>query len=54
MKAGKWTIATYFLFFMFPEQYMFIKPTITKNSARVRPFKRSLAMRTLSSVGWSL
>lgn len=38
MKAGKWTTATYFLFFMFPERYMFIKPTITKNSADICAF----------------
>ena len=38
MKAGKWTTATYFLFIMFPERYMFIKPTITKNSADICAF----------------
>jgi hypothetical protein len=38
MKAGKWTTATYFLFFLFPERYMFIKPTITKNSADICAF----------------
>jgi len=35
IKAGKWTIATYFLFTMFPNGYMFVKPTITKNSADI-------------------
>ena len=38
MKAGKWTIATYFLFLIFPERYMFIKPTITKNAADICAF----------------
>lgn len=36
--ADKWTIATYFLFFMHPERHMFVKPTITKNAAEVCAF----------------
>jgi hypothetical protein len=31
--AGKWTIATYFLFIIQPEKYMFVKPTITQHAA---------------------
>jgi len=38
IKAAKWTIATYFLFFMFPKEHMFIKPTITQNSAEICGF----------------
>jgi hypothetical protein len=38
IKAAKWTIATFFLFTMFPDQHMFIKPTITKNSADICHF----------------
>ncbi len=38
IKAAKWTIATYFLFFMFPEKHMFVKPTITQNSADICAF----------------
>lgn len=33
--ACKWTVATYFLFFMYPDIYMFVKPTITQNAAEV-------------------
>ena len=28
--AAKWTTATYFLFFVHPDKYMFVKPTITQ------------------------
>lgn len=38
IKAAKWTIATFFLFTMFPDRHMFIKPTITKNSADICHF----------------
>ena len=33
--ACKWTVATYFLFFMYPDRHMFVKPTITQNAAEV-------------------
>jgi hypothetical protein len=33
--ANKWTNATYFLFFMYPDRHMFVKPTITQNAAEV-------------------
>jgi len=33
--ACKWTVATYFLFFMYPDRHMFVKPTITRNAAEV-------------------
>lgn len=35
IEADKWTNATYFLFFMYPDQHMFVKPTITQNAAEV-------------------
>lgn len=37
--AGKWTTATYFLFIMHPEKYMFVKPTITQYSAELCGFE---------------
>ena len=36
--AEKWTIATYFLFFVHPDRHMFVKPTITRNAADVCAF----------------
>lgn len=39
MKAGKWTIATYFQFLLFPGEHQFIKPTYTKNAANVCAFE---------------
>lgn len=36
--AGKWTNATYFLFFMHPDRHMFVKPTITRNAADICAF----------------
>ena len=36
--AAKWTIATYFPFLMYPDQYQFIKPNYTKNAARICAF----------------
>jgi hypothetical protein len=38
IKAAKWTIITFFPFMMFPEQHMFIKPTITNNAADICGF----------------
>jgi hypothetical protein len=38
IKAGKWTIITFFSFTMFPDQHMFIKPTITNNAADICGF----------------
>jgi hypothetical protein len=37
--AGKWTTATYFLYIMHPDKYMFIKPTITQHSAALCGFE---------------
>jgi hypothetical protein len=36
--AAKWTIATYFLFIVYPEEYMFLKPTVTQNAADISGF----------------
>lgn len=33
--AAKWTTATYFLFIIHPEKYMFVKPTITQFSSEL-------------------
>lgn len=38
INAAKWTLATYFLFIMFPEKYTFVKPTMSQNSANVSRF----------------
>jgi hypothetical protein len=35
INAAKWTTATYYLFIFFPEKYMFIKPTVTQNTAEI-------------------
>lgn len=37
--SAKWTVATYFLFFMHPDSQMFVKPTITRNAAEVCAFE---------------
>jgi len=38
IQAAKWTIASYFLFLMYPDRYMLIKPTITKDAADICAF----------------
>lgn len=37
--AAKWTIATYFLFIMHPDRYMFVKPTVTQHSSELCRFE---------------
>lgn len=37
--AAKWTIATYFLFIVYPEEYVFLKPTVTQNAAEISGFE---------------
>lgn len=39
--AAKWTIASYFPFFMYPERFMFVKPTITQHAADLCGFEIS-------------
>jgi hypothetical protein len=36
--AAKWTIATYFLFIVYPAEYVFLKPTVTQNAAEISGF----------------
>lgn len=36
--ADKWTTATYYLFFLFPDKQMFVKPTITQAVADMSAF----------------
>lgn len=37
--AAKWTTATYFLFIVHPDEYMFVKPTITQHAAELCCFE---------------
>ena len=37
--AAKWTVATYFLFVVFPQEHMFLKPTATQNAAAISGFE---------------
>ena len=39
IRAAKWTTASYFLFIIFPEKYVFIKPTATLNAANLSAFE---------------
>jgi len=52
--AGKWTLATYFLFVFYPEKHMFVKPKLLQQSADVCRFelnyKAQLNWQTYESV----
>jgi len=52
--AAKWTIATYFLFIVYPEAYMFLKPLVTQKTAAISGFdihyRPHLNWRTYRSV----
>lgn len=52
--ANKWTTATYFPFIVHPDQYMFVKPTITQKAAELSAFeinyRPELNWRTYESV----
>lgn len=52
--AAKWPIATYFLFILYPEEYVFLKPTVTQNAADISGFeinyRSDLNWRTYASV----
>lgn len=37
--ADKWTTASYFLFIVFPENFMFVKPTVTQHAAELCGFE---------------
>jgi len=39
IEAPKWTIATYFQFLAFPNEFMFLKPTVTQDAADVCGFE---------------
>ncbi len=39
LNAAKWTTATYHLFFAFPDEQMFLKPTVTQAAAEVCGFE---------------
>jgi hypothetical protein len=52
--AAKWTIATYFLFIVYPEEHMFLKPIVTRKTAAISGFeinyRPDLNWRTYKSV----
>ncbi|MBF0234081.1 MAG: DUF3553 domain-containing protein [Desulfamplus sp.] len=54
IEAAKWTTASYFLFIHFPEEYMFLKPTVTQKVSELCGFeinyKPQLNWLTYSSV----
>ena len=39
INAAKWTTATYFLFIVYPERYVFLKPIVTQNAADISGFE---------------
>jgi len=39
--SAKWTVATYFPFFVFPAEHMFLKPTVTQQAAELCGFEIS-------------
>lgn len=39
--SAKWTVATYFSFFVFPAEHMFLKPTVTQQAAELCGFEIS-------------
>jgi hypothetical protein len=39
--AAKWTTATYFPYFVFPKEHMFLKPTVTQEAAELCGFEIS-------------
>ncbi|GAA5097075.1 DUF3553 domain-containing protein [Wohlfahrtiimonas larvae] len=38
MRVSKWTIMTYFLFIFHPNKYIFLKPSVTQNLAKICEF----------------
>ncbi len=54
MDAAKWTTATYFLFIRFPEEHIFVKPSVTQQAAKICAFeinyKPTLNWLTYSSI----
>jgi len=41
IESPKWTVATYFPFFVFPAEHMFLKPTVTQQAAELCGFEIS-------------
>jgi hypothetical protein len=39
MGSAKWTVATYFPFIMYPDEYMFMKPIVTSKAADICAFE---------------
>jgi hypothetical protein len=39
INAAKWTTASYFLFILLPEKYMFVKPTVTQHTSELCGFE---------------
>jgi hypothetical protein len=39
IQAGKWTVATYFPFLQFPDKFMFLKPGVTQDAAKLCAFE---------------
>ena len=37
--SAKWTVATYFLFIMYPDEHMFMKPIVTSKAAEICAFE---------------
>jgi hypothetical protein len=54
IKVGKWTTLSYFLFIVFPEKYIFLKPIVTQLAAELSAFeihyRPDLNWRTYQSV----
>jgi hypothetical protein len=54
IKAAKWAILSYFLFIVFPDKYIFLKPIITQITAEISAFeinyRPDLNWRTYQSV----
>ena len=48
MGVGKWTVATYFSFLLFPDEHQFIKPNYVKNAATICGFD----IEYTPSLGW--
>lgn len=46
--AAKWTVATYFPFFVFPSEHMFMKPMVTQHAAELCGFEIGYEAK----VGW--
>jgi hypothetical protein len=48
INVSKWTIQTYFLFITYPQNYMFMKPSVTQYAANVFAFE----LHYKSEINW--